>query len=58
VAVHYGASDKMLGLLLEHGAKANQKDKQGRTPLGRAREKKHKKAIAYREGAKPPRRPS
>ena len=49
VAVHYGASDKMLELLLEHGAKPNQKDKQGRTPLKRAREKKHKKAIAYLE---------
>ena len=45
VAVHFGASDKMLQLLLDYGAKIDQKDKQGRTPLTRAREKKHKKAI-------------
>jgi ankyrin repeat protein len=51
VAVHYGASERMLKLLLEHGAKLNQKDKQGRTPLARAKEKKHKKAIAFLEAA-------
>ncbi len=49
VAVHYGASEKMLKLLLDHGAKLNQKDSQGRAPLVRAREKKHKKAIAFLE---------
>ena len=57
-AVAGAANPAITRLLLEHGAKENQKDKQGRTPLGRAREKKHKKAIAYLEGAKPPRRPS
>ena len=46
---NYGASEKMLKLLLDHGAKLNQKDSQGRTPLVRAREKKHKKAIAFFE---------
>ena len=51
VAVHFGASDKMLRLLLDHGAKVNQKDKLGRTPLARAREKDHKKAIAFLEAA-------
>ena len=51
VAVHFGASDKMLQLLLDHGAKINQKDKQGRTPQARAQEKKHKKAIAFLEAA-------
>ena len=51
VAVHFGASDKMLQLLLDQGAKINQKDKQGRTPLARAHEKKHKKAIAFLEAA-------
>ncbi|MEE2831384.1 MAG: hypothetical protein VYD18_03405 [Candidatus Latescibacterota bacterium] len=39
----------MLKLLLDHGAKLNQKDSQGRAPLVRAREKKHKKAIAFLE---------
>ena len=39
----------MLKLLLDHGAKLNQKDSQGRTPLVRAREKKHEKAIAFLE---------
>ena len=51
VAVHFGASDKMLQLLLENGARINQKDKQGRTPLARAYEKNHKKAIAFLEAA-------
>ena len=51
VAVHFGASDKMLRLLVDHGAKVNQKDKMGRTPLARAREKDHKKAIAFLEAA-------
>jgi ankyrin repeat protein len=51
VAVQYGASDKMLELLLEHGTKINQKDKKGCTPLARAREKKHKKAITFLKGA-------
>jgi ankyrin repeat protein len=46
VAVHYGASDKMLQLLLDAGCKLNHKDKQGRTPLARAQEKNHKKSIA------------
>jgi ankyrin repeat protein len=32
VAVQYGASEKMLQLLLEHGATLNQTDRQGRTP--------------------------
>ena len=51
VAVHFGASDKMLQLLLDRGAKINQKDKQGRTPLARAHEKDHTKAIAFLEAA-------
>ncbi len=51
VAVHFGASDKMLKLLLDHGAKISQKDKLGRTPLARAREKNHKKAIVFLEAA-------
>ena len=51
VAVHFGASDKMLQLLLDHGAKINQKDKQGRTPLARAHEKNRAKAIAFLEAA-------
>ena len=51
VAVHFGASDKMLQLLLDRGAKINQKDKQGRTPLARAHEKGHTKAIAFLEAA-------
>ena len=51
VAVHFGASDKMLQLLLDHGAGIDQKDKEGRTPLSRAREKKHRKAIAFLEAA-------
>ena len=51
VAVHWGASDKMLRLLLDYGAKLEQKDKQGRTPLARAREKNRKKAIAFLEVA-------
>ena len=52
VAVHFGASDKMLQLLLDHGAKINQKDKQGRTPLVRAHQKYHTKAIAFLEAAR------
>ena len=32
VAVQYGASEKMLQLLLEHGATLNQTDRQGLTP--------------------------
>ena len=51
VAVHYGAGDKMLQLLLEYGARLDQKDSQGRTPLARAREKKHRKAVAFLEAA-------
>ena len=51
VAVRFGAGDKMLQLLLEHGARIDQKDSQGRTPLARAREKGHKKAIAFLEAA-------
>ena len=51
VAVYFGASDKMVQLLLDHGAKINQKNKQGCTPLARAQEKKHKKAIAFLEAA-------
>ena len=51
VAVRFGAGDKMLQLLLDHGAKINQEDSQGRTPLARAREKGHKKAIAFLEAA-------
>ena len=51
VAVHFGASDKMLQLLLDHGAKIDQKDKQGRTPLARAHDKNHKKAIAFLQAA-------
>ena len=51
VAVHYGAGDKMLQLLLDHGARIDQEDSQGRTPLARAREKGHKKAIAFLEAA-------
>jgi ankyrin repeat protein len=51
VAVHYGASDKLLALLLEGGCKLNQKDKEKHTPLDRAKEKKHKKAIAALEAA-------
>ena len=37
----------MQQLLLDHGARINQKDEQGHTPLARAQEKKHKKAIAF-----------
>ena len=51
VAVHWGASDKMLRLLLDYGARLDQRDKQGRTPLTRAREKNRKKAIAFLEAA-------
>jgi ankyrin repeat protein len=51
VAVDYGASEKMLKLLVDHGAKLNQKDSQGHTPLARAQEKKHKKAIVFLEAA-------
>ena len=51
VAVHFGASDKMLQLLLEYGARIDQRDSQGRTPLARALEKGHKKAIAFLEAA-------
>ena len=51
VAVHWGASDKMLKLLLDYGAKLDQKDRQGRTPLTRAREKNRKKAITFLEAA-------
>ena len=47
VAVHFGASDKMLKLLIDHGAEINRKDKQGRTPLARAHEKNRAKAIAF-----------
>ena len=38
VAVNFGAGDKMLQLLLEYGARIDQEDKQGRTPLARAGE--------------------
>ena len=41
----------MLKLLVDHGAKLNQKDSQGHTPLARAQEKKHKKAIVFLEAA-------
>ena len=51
MAVHFGASDKMLQLLIDYGAEINQKDKQRGTPLARAREKKHKKAVAFLEAA-------
>jgi ankyrin repeat protein len=51
MAVHFGASDKMLQLLIDYGAEINQKDKQRRTPLARAREKNHKKAVAFLEAA-------
>ena len=51
VAAHYRASTKMLQLLLDHGAKLNQKDKQGHTPLARAKQQKHAKGIAFLESA-------
>ncbi len=51
MAVHFGASDKMLQWLLHHGARINQKDEQGHAPLARAQEKKHKKATAFLEAA-------
>jgi len=34
-------------LLLDHGAKINQTDGEGRTPLARARERKRKKAVDF-----------
>ena len=38
-------------VLLKVGAKANAKDKKGRTALALAREKGHRKAIAFLEKA-------
>ncbi len=49
VAVHYGASNKLIQLLLDYGADMNQKDSSGHTPLARAQEKNRAKAIALLE---------
>ncbi len=51
VAVHFGASNEMLKLLLDYGTEINQKDSFGRTPLALAQEKKRKKAIPFLEAA-------
>ena len=51
VAVHYGASNKMLQLLLDFGTRLDQKDSSGHTPLDKAREKNRTKAIAFLEVA-------
>ena len=51
VAVHYGASNKILQLLLDFGARLDQKDASGLTPLDRARAKNRTKAIPFLEAA-------
>ena len=51
VAVHFGASNKMLRLLLDFGARLDQRDSSGRTPLDKAREKNRTKAIVFLEKA-------
>ncbi len=51
VAVHHGASNRMLALLLEYGADPNQQDAAGRTPLALAQEKQRTKAMAFLQAA-------
>lgn len=51
VAVHYGASNRMLRLLLDFGTRLDQKDASGFTPLDRARAKNRTKAIPFLEAA-------
>ena len=51
VAVHHGASNRMLQLLLDFGTRLDQKDTSGCTPLDRARMKKRTKAIPFLEAA-------
>ena len=51
VAVHYGASNKMLQLLLEFGTNLDQQDASGRTPLDKAHELNRTKAVAFLQTA-------
>lgn len=51
VAIKFGASNKLLQLLLEFGAQINQKDDAGLTPLAGALGKNRTKAIAFLEAA-------